>query len=135
VFFFQSETTRNSTPNKWFAIAPFWTSLHHSGKYLIAKPIDICLGLEYALANLPGYDGLEITLNRGTTATRVTMAELESAGIRMVAPPNPNIRSSPARAPASPVHVKRQAEYESEIESLKAQLDEANKKAKVPRSK
>ena len=86
--YFQSEKTRSGASNPLHEDAPGWTTLYFTGEFLVAKPIDVCHGLMYAIANIPEYSGLEIHLIDGEADTIISIDELEKTEIVMLPPPS-----------------------------------------------
>ena len=123
MFYWQAPERRNGTPNRLHAVAPGWTSLYWNGKYLIAKPIDICKALDKAIENLDEYNALEITLVDGDSSKIITLDELEAMEVKMLPPPTSNTPGCSAG--------KRRIEFESEIDRLKAELAEARSRARA----
>ena len=52
------------------------------------EAIDVCLGLNYAIANMPEYSALEIHLINGEADTIVSLDELAQTEIVMLPPPS-----------------------------------------------
>ena len=84
---FQGPKSRAGSPNELYQYAPGWTSLFWTGSCMVAKPVDVCKGIDYAITNMPEYGGIEITLIDGETSTIVSLDELEDTDITMLLPP------------------------------------------------
>ena len=84
---FQGPKSRAGSPNELYEYAPGWTSLFWTGSCMIAKPIDVCKGIDYAISNMPEYGGIEITLINGETSTIISLDELQDTDITMLLPP------------------------------------------------
>ena len=85
--YFQNEKCRGGHPNPKYSIAPGWTTMYHSGEFLIAKPYDVATALTEVLKTMPSYDGLDITIIDGQNSEKVTLDELNTYPIVMMAPP------------------------------------------------
>ena len=107
LLYYQHPTFRGGkTRNPKYEIAGGWTSMYHDGTCLTAKPYDVCKAIGYAIANMPKYSGIEITLVDGPTESIVTLEELKSAGVVMLPPPQP----------------RREVRAEDELTALRAEV-------------
>lgn len=86
--YFQSEKTRSGASNPLNEDAPGWTTLYFTGQFLVARPVDVCHGLIYAIANMPEYSELEIHLIDGEMDITVSIDELAQIEIVMLPPPS-----------------------------------------------
>lgn len=114
---FQNPTSRGGSPNKFYEIAPGWTTLYWKGTCLVGKPKDVCNALNYAIANMPEYSGLEIMLIEGDVSEPITLTELQTKEITMLPPP---VRASKKRLDMQ--------DKDEEIDKLKAEIETLKKK-------
>ena len=115
---FQGPTSRGGNANELHKYAPGWTSLFYNGTCMIAKPVDVCKAINYAVSNMPEYGGIEVTLIDGESSTIISLDELEDTNITMLLPPT--------------AQNKKKRKYSNdEVDELKAEI--AAKAAEIER--